>query len=239
MNRYTTLSAMALVVAMMAGTSLAQTSYKLSGSKHDLRTYRDSSGALTNVNEICAPCHAVHNGNMAVEEGRFLWNHSLSTQNFTLYSTAHPDTRYGTSSSANPVLDDGSKMCLSCHDGVVSLDAYGGAMGTNRPMQGSAAIGKDNLTNDHPIGIGYPGATMTAGVVTWVAKSGYFDPTTDLFKKGPTAVYAGGAAVKLVEIEGGRAGLSCITCHTPHSNQFNYLRMSNAGSALCLQCHDK
>lgn len=33
--------------------------------------------------------------------------------------------------------------------------------------------------------------------------------------------------------------VTCATCHDPHSSNPNLLRINNAGSALCTDCHDK
>ena len=239
-RRTPTLAAMAMVVAMMAGAAAAQTNTlgKLTGSKHDLNTW--GNGLVIPGNQICLPCHTPHGGNNEVEEGRFLWNHKVSTKSFTLYTAKFTGTRFGKTSSANPVLDGESKMCLSCHDGVTALDAFGGSDGTNKVMTGTRAVGADDLSNDHPIGIKYPG--LNDAGTTWDASkgSGYFDPTQPTWTT-PTDrnSFTGGAAVKLVDLSPGVVGIGCGSCHTPHSNKFKYLRMSNDGSALCFKCHDK
>jgi hypothetical protein len=46
-----------------------------------------------------------------------------------------------------------SKLCLSCHDGTVAEDSFGGQVGTTF-MSGSALVGTD-LSNDHPISFTY------------------------------------------------------------------------------------
>ena len=103
-------------------------------------------------------------------------------------------------------------------------------------IAGSRAVGADNLSNDHPIGIKYPG--LSDDGKTWTTTSGYFNPTDPAFSTA-TGGSVGGAAVKLVDIAPGVKGIGCGTCHTPHSNKFKFLRMSNDGSALCFKCHDK
>ena len=236
-NKPWLIAAAALVLLLVASPGYAQNVVgKLKGSKHDLNTF----GGLTIPgNQICAPCHTPHKGNDTVDDGRFLWNHTLSTKNFTLYTVKHPGTRFGSTSSAGAILDDGSKMCLSCHDGAVSLDSYGGRAGTaGAVMDGRAAVGEDDLSNDHPIGIGYPG--LSADGKTWTAAGGYFDPTVPTFARpADSSTYTGGSAMKLEPLPNGKYGITCNTCHTPHSNKFQYLRMSNDGSAMCLKCHDK
>jgi predicted CXXCH cytochrome family protein len=240
MKRITPLFAVtAMVVAMTAGGVSAQNVLgKITGSKHDLNTW---GGLNIPGNQICLPCHTPHGGNENLEEGRFLWNHKLGPQNFVLYTAKFTGTRFGSTSSANPILDGESKMCLSCHDGAVSLDAIGTSNGTlGKNMTGTRAVGADDLSNDHPIGIKYPGLDATGKVWDATKSSGYFDPTQPTWSS-PTdkSSFTGGAAVKLVELAPGTVGIGCLTCHTPHSNKFKYLRMSNDGSALCFKCHDK
>jgi predicted CXXCH cytochrome family protein len=239
-NKTWLIAAAAVIVLLAAAgpSSFAQVVGKLKGSKHDLNTF---GGLNIPGNQICAPCHTPHKGNETLEEGRYLWNHTVSTKNFTLYTVKHPGTRFGSTSSAGAVLDDGSKMCLSCHDGAVSLDSYGGRAGTaGAVMDGRAAVGEDDLSNDHPIGVGYPGLSADGKTFDATAGRGYFDPTpTEWRSPADSSSYTGGAAMKLEPLPNGKTGITCNTCHTPHSNKFQYKRMSNDGSAMCLKCHDK
>jgi len=211
-------------------------------------------GVTLPQSQICLPCHTPHNA--AYNGGDFLWNHNVDmSKSYTLYTQVH-STRFGSTSSANPILDSTSRLCLSCHDGAIAVDAYGGGSGTtnmgtiadSNGVVGGGAIaassggGTDNdLSNDHPVGVGYPGltATTTAGVTTLTFSAsqggGYNDPTVSTFSAGGV----GGAAVSLQALPDGRYGVGCGTCHTPHTYTYKFVRMSNAGSALCLKCHNK
>lgn len=113
----------------------------LTGSKHDLSTKSYGS------NEICIFCHTPH-GAMASGPGP-LWNRAPMSGTYLLYGG-------GVLTSGHVVNPPGpaSMSCLSCHDGTVAIDSYGGTTGTHL-MTGSALIGTD-LTDDHPIGIAYP-----------------------------------------------------------------------------------
>jgi predicted CXXCH cytochrome family protein len=112
-----------------------------------------------------------------------------------------------------------SKLCLSCHDGTVAIDAYGGSSGTTN-MTGAAKIGTD-LRNDHPVSFTYNAALATAdgGLVT---------------PNSASKVDAAG----IVPLFSSK--LECASCHDAHDNTYgSFLRMNNAGSALCLTCHNK
>jgi predicted CXXCH cytochrome family protein len=111
----------------------------ISGTAHDL-TNGSTGTAISGLTETCKVCHIPHN----TLEGATvpLFNHTLTTQTFTGATVGS-----GTSTEA----------CLSCHDGVTNIDAYGG--GTTSPtmtVSGAANLGI-NLTNDHPVGVPIPG----------------------------------------------------------------------------------
>ncbi|NIA21349.1 MAG: hypothetical protein GWP05_05135 [Anaerolineaceae bacterium] len=75
-------------------------------------------------------------------------------------------------------------------------------------ITGSANIGTD-LRNDHPIGVDYP------------TDNNRYKPTPNL------PLFGVGGTVE------------CSTCHDPHENaNGSFLRLSNSGSAMCLECHD-
>jgi len=161
----------------------------ITGSKHDL------SNAGYGSTQICIFCHTPHKA--AASGYGPLWNHATSSATYQLYvlTNGHTVNQPGPASAS----------CLSCHDGTVAIDSYGGATGTNL-MTGDALIGTD-LRDDHPIGIAY-----TVG-------SSYKAPTT----------------MKLFNTR-----VECASCHDVHDNTFSpFLRMSNTGSALCLDCHSK
>ncbi len=196
-----------LALAGICGTAQAQ----ITNSAHDFSSYSWSGG------EICRPCHTPHFGNMAA--GR-LWNHTLSTATYTLF---------GGTSGTSADFDRESRLCLSCHDGTVALDSFGGMTGTNF-IPGGANIGTD-LSNDHPIGAEaiYPTTTSTR-----------FNPQTTDHKVTSTW---GSLRLKSWTDTAGieQFVVGCRTCHNVH-NSGNYdhmLYFSNASSHLCLTCHIK
>lgn len=186
---------------------------QITNSKHDFSSYSWSGG------EICKPCHTTHFANTAA--GR-LWNHTLSTATYTLF-----EGETGTSAD----LDRESRLCMSCHDGTVALDSFGGKTGTNF-IPGGAKIGTD-LTDDHPIGKDaiYPTTTSTR-----------FNPQSTSHTI-PVAGTTSSLRLKSWTDAGGveQYVVGCRTCHNVHNagNFDHMLYVSNASSKLCLACHIK
>lgn len=172
-------------------------------------TKHDLSGKNWGSNQLCIFCHTPHNASTAAQP---LWNHAVTGSTFTLYASSTLTAVVG-----QP--DGTSKLCLSCHDGTVANDSFGAQTGTHS-ITGAALVGKD-LSNDHPISFTYDAALATAdgGLVTPASAS-----FVDAAKKLPLF----------------SAKMQCATCHSVHddTNGF-FLRMSNAGSAMCLTCHNK
>jgi len=182
---------------------------QITGSAHDL-----SGEAWNTTTEICIVCHTPHNGSGAV--GAVLWNHAETVATFTVYASTTLDATVGQPSGT-------SKLCLSCHDGTVGLEDFGGAGGTTY-ISGDALVGTD-LGNDHPISFTYDAALSGADV-------GLHDPTTQPSGLGSTIT---------ADLLFGES-LECASCHDVHNNGLGsdyLLRLDNAASALCLTCHDK
>ncbi|MEN8155445.1 MAG: cytochrome c3 family protein [Bacteroidota bacterium] len=179
----------------------------IAGSAHDM------GGELWNASgEICILCHTPHN---AVTTEAVLWNHGVTVSAFTTYTS-------GTLNGTVTAPDGTSKLCLSCHDGTVGLEDFGGAGGVANLISGSALVGLD-LSNDHPVSITYTTATASAD-------GGLFDPSTTTSGLGSTIdadmLFSG--------------SLECASCHDVHDNSNgSFLRLANTTSALCLTCHDK
>lgn len=86
-------------------------------------------------------------------------------------------------------MDDVSRKCLSCHDGTVAVDSYGGATdgtawaysssGTTFMPAGYQIGGGQNLTHDHPVGLQYPGLSTDGKTFT----PGGYDKNPLLFSK--------------------------------------------------------
>ncbi len=205
--------------AMTAGIAVAGPApgTGISGSKHDL------SGLVPTETQLCIYCHAPHNGTGAA--GGLLWNHSPSAATYNMYTEeAASDPAFANfidgAQDAEPT--GSAKLCLSCHDGTVAIDAYGGSAGTiNMTAFPNANLGTD-LSDDHPISIVY-------------------DDAADLGLNPIASVNLG--AVDLADIlENGK--INCVACHDVHNSpgetvELPFLRVTKVGSEICLRCHDK
>lgn len=181
----------------------------------------------------CIVCHTPHN---AIAGQDLLWNHDLSgVVNFTPYQNGN-----GTIDAVD--LDNtvgNSAMCLSCHDGTVSIGKLGGAATlsakfvsdasydgeSNAESVGYAVVGAGGtLASDHPVGFTYDGA-LDAGL------------------EDPTQAGTGPVSSISADMLFGAANdqMECATCHDVHdtigSNKM--LRVTNTNSALCTTCHIK
>ena len=201
----------ALLIVLLVGTASAQNS--IIGSAHDL-----SSGTgiadykSTDEAEVCIFCHTPHNATTVQVP---LWNRSNPTTSYTTYWSSTVDA-YATDN--RPTIDGTSLVCLSCHDGSMGLNAIangGTPTMTANTITGSALMGSD-LSNDHPVSFVYATAQ------------------------------ASDAGLKNVNYHlDGNGKLQCSSCHDVHkpgssaNGDAPFLRESNDGSALCLECHDK
>jgi len=211
MNARVRLFSVLAAVAMAGASAQGQ----ISLSRHNFSSYGWSRG------EICLPCHTPHKANVDVG---FLWNHALTEATYQMHE--------GTGTAIQNI-DSRSRMCMSCHDGTVALDSFGGTTGTN--FIGPAGnIGTD-LEDDHPIG--------SDSVYPDEGVPGRLNPSVP----GPFGTRRVGTGTQVLGLrpwdDNGtiRYTVGCSTCHTVHNsgNFPHMLRFSNASSAICLTCHIK
>ncbi len=181
------------------------------GSDHDF-----SGKNWNTTGEICVVCHTPHNADTGVN-GAPLWNHEVTTATFTVYTSSTFDAASG-----QP--DGASKLCLSCHDGTVAMDNFGGKTNGTNFVGGNKNFGTD-LSNDHPISFTYDATLATA----------------DGELKDPSSTSGLGGTIAEDLLIGGK--MECASCHDVHNtvavNGTKLLVKSNSGSALCLTCHSK
>lgn len=190
------------------------------GSIHDFSQRGWSNG------EICVVCHTPHNS-LVVEDAP-LWNHKLTQSQFVTYDSP---TFEGDNTIGQPTGT--SVMCLSCHDGTVALDSFGGGGGTTT-ISGSKDLGAD-LSNDHPISFTFDAALA-------LADPGLFDPTVKVTTIGSGEKTKTGTIDDVMLFN---SKVQCPSCHDVH-NGFTtgipgdpLLRITKQRSTLCLTCHDK
>jgi predicted CXXCH cytochrome family protein len=159
---------------------------------------------------ICIFCHTPHGGELSPP----LWNRG------PVANLATAITPYTSNTIDGGVNASDAAACISCHDGAsltgivvtnlpATITAYD-ASGQIGLLTGGTNLGAD-LTNDHPVGVNLADA-ITAG---------------DALKTPTNAVLYGSI-------------VWCSSCHNVHDNAVvPFLRTSNVGSALCLDCHTK
>jgi hypothetical protein len=201
------------------------------GSAHDF------SGSTWSGGEICRPCHTPHGAtvkdSLGNDIGAPIWNRNLpSSTSYKMYINGV--------ATANQEVDSNSILCLSCHDGTIALDSFGGASGTTFIGSGTGANPKANLgtdlTTDHPIGAAavWPTPNPSYMVDPSLRDAKHIMPLRTMSSSGKLAV-------------------GCSSCHEPHnrSGAEHLLWVSNIGatttvdsrnvpgSGLCLNCHKK
>ncbi|MCU7927257.1 MAG: cytochrome C [Candidatus Thiodiazotropha sp. (ex Dulcina madagascariensis)] len=183
----------------------------IQGSVHDLSASGLSGG------EICNVCHVPHNTDATAEAP--LWNHAISSAVYTVYNSPTMDV-----TAEQPAPGGFSRLCLSCHDGTIALDAYGGNTGTTF-IHSRASLGTD-LRDDHPVGIQWIHQTVRAG-------SSICINCHDIHNL---------AAPPGKELRFFNGKVECPSCHDVHNSQVmdvKLLRKPIAGSQLCFHCHPK
>lgn len=197
------------IIATLGVATLSQAA--ITGSAHDFSSRPWANG------QICLPCHAPHNGvNVANAP---LWNHQLSTATYTMYSSPTLDAELAGEPSGI------SKLCLSCHDGTVAVDAFGRSQGGAFFISARGNMGTD-LSDDHPISFIYDSALAQVD-------GGLYDPTVQ-------ASGVAGASGTIDQDMLFAGSMECSSCHDVHNaNSFNRLLLKpNGGSGLCLTCHN-
>lgn len=195
------------------------TSGQISGTAHDFST-KDWAPA---ENRMCGVCHTTHSA--MNEPSAPLWNHqSTVVGTYTLYSSPTFDSHGGTTIT-NPSAS--SKLCLSCHDGTVALENFGGITTGTTKILPTALIGGvdgDDLSGEHPISFEYTDAL--AGL-----DGGLFPPSST------NTVLGGSITEKMLFND----RLECASCHDVHNRYgvTHLLKMSNLNSQLCRTCHNK
>lgn len=204
-------------------------------------------GALVEPEEVCVFCHTpqltpgeLTRSSISMQPA---WQPSLSNEHSFVMFDDIGRLQFGD----KPAVGSQSIACLSCHDA-------------------NQAFSVQSAETDHPFGIPYRGfsrgrertpAELAAaegmpsraakelkalddfrlpsrGVVDnrtvwWVSASG----VTPFRTRADLPLYARPAASGEVPF------VECSSCHDPHISSRLFLRVDNAGSRLCLTCHDK
>jgi predicted CXXCH cytochrome family protein len=173
---------------------------------------------------VCVFCHTPHNASTTSLAP--LWNRDLPVENqYQMYQSPNFNLKVLQASS---MPTGASRICLSCHDGTLALNRYGGtalgSKGAAKFLTGRANL-TTNLADDHPISFLYDEVlALSAHLVS---------PAT---LTGPVKLDSSGY-------------VQCTSCHNAHDNEFgNFLVMNNGDatkpgynpatrSPLCVTCH--
>lgn len=211
------------------GISVDQTPHNLT--RPASNTNPDMRGRIRNYGEVCVYCHASHGGPS--------W---LASPRAPLFNRLRPNAAYRMpENSATRMLQDPSpaersRLCLSCHDGSLGLDAV-----TNRPNTYTGLPPANHHIDecedchkggDPAGGIDWEGVWIQPDMRKQHPFSVLYDPS---LRPGAFRPAIGNDVGGLPLFSG---KVECATCHEPHSEQNRYfLRRSNVGNSLCLVCH--
>jgi predicted CXXCH cytochrome family protein len=207
------LTALVVVIAFACRPAQGQ----ITNTKHDLS--KNSTGASiksTTETEICRFCHVPHNAVMRVP----LWGHDTSAATYTAY------TSNTLTNTVSTTVGGATKLCLSCHDGQVAVNALGPLKtaptmsGTTTKITGGSSVGTD-LSDDHPVSF----------LMSSSGNSELTKPTSKSHLTGEAHLDDNGY-------------MQCTSCHDPHKSNADqtcskFLVASNSASAVCTKCHTK
>lgn len=219
--------------------------------KHNLIRSKDKT---VDEKQVCVFCHTPIIEVGDIPEGQKsattpLWQKSLGTDFvFTIYDDI------GRLGLGKPAVGSQSIACLSCHD---SIQAFGvGRTSADHPFgvayRGArqAHMQREQLSTGKDASSPFRAAQhvvamedfreVSQGVVEgreifWVSRNGITSRRTrnDLPLYGrDDSDFGTGVGLLTPHIE-------CSSCHDPHTSTETFLRVSAAGSQLCLTCHNK
>jgi hypothetical protein len=200
----------------------------VSGSSHDIIAKAATGGYYKDdYGRVCIYCHTPHNAAVNLLDPQPLWNRTDPTSP-TPYSWVAP-ANIAAGLASDPLAGP-SRLCLSCHDGVSSVDAHGPASGTARgsqsatgtPIATSTGRAWTDLSGTHPIGFNFNDAYTARGSNELVdPATAYYlsdigNPSTwDTVNRG-TAVYS---TKKISDTLYNNGIMTCASCHDVHNTR--------------------
>lgn len=241
----------------------------ISTTKHNLSSSGTGSNhaGADGTDQICVFCHTPHGAdktvgplwNKAAGSGSYTIYSGLLSGNSVAtigsVSLACLSCHDGTQAMDNMINAPGPGSSWSGAGSTAVGTAGVGVFTGNGKITGAANLGTD-LSNDHPIGVayggvagsdgddwkGYESAALGGGNAFWVdtAEEG----NTGTRGRRDIQLYTRGSATTTPMVE-------CGSCHDPHIAKtanapggggdatLNFMRVTTAGSAICLSCHIK
>lgn len=244
-----TMHLLTLTVATVAALSLTSTARAdLAGSSNPHNFSGETWNTVTkDPHTVCGVCHTPHK---ADHNAGPLWNHTPTTTVFKMYNNLNsPNAALKAATEGAPAA--ASLACLSCHDGTIAVNSYGGTLvgGSIPGITNSAIIpeGGTDLSHSHPISFAYNTALAMANPHLKDPSSTVLQPATTA--NGPFNT-VGDMSVNNFLL-GGQGRVECTSCHdvhgqdgTPYDKTLNPKLVkilgvdgNGAGSLLCRSCH--
>ncbi len=232
--------------------------------RHNLSSSQTATGFIrtTGTTEICVFCHTPHGADTSIEAP--LWNRAVTTSGYTPYSSPSLDATVGQPTGASVAClschagdiafdalrnlpGSGGFTSSPSKEGVTSWTFERVNIGplSGKKMPATDETGGENvrllgldLSNDHPISMLYSAAKSPS------SSSGTNDHATG-FKDPPGGISTTGDSYFDNGLKLSKGYVQCTSCHDPHrSDNPTFLRINNggqgnAGSAVCLTCHNK
>jgi predicted CXXCH cytochrome family protein len=196
--------------AGIAFISLSAEGGSIVDSVHNLSSSGPGAVRATDQTEICIFCHIPHNARPDIP---YLWNRLDPAVSYTPYYSSTLKAAVGQPTGA-------SRLCLSCHDGVIapgSVISKTAAMPFTATLVGRSSNLGTNLADDHPVSFDYSSAASLPN--SQLANAGSLTSRVRLDASGQ---------------------MQCTACHDPHNNQYGkFTVVSNLASGLCVTCHIK
>ena len=166
-------------------------------------------------NNPCFVCHTRANGGEKYVK-KPLWEHNYQQVSYNVYQSNTLNAKVGQPTGI-------SKLCLSCHDGTIALNNFGGNTGPLEYIDSKNKIGVD-LRDSHPVSFTYDSKLAQED-------GELYDPSQSSSGLGATIQQD-----LLVDNQ-----LHCTSCHDVHNLMGNdkMLVIMNVKSRLCLTCHIK
>jgi hypothetical protein len=235
-----------LALSAVAGTLMAFTSQAgIVGTPHDFSSQSWNNDPADPAS-VCSACHTAHNADSSVVP---LWSHATTASTFLMYDNANV-TVADLQATVDAQPAGPSKACLSCHDGTVAVNTFGGVTrGTPYTLTNSASLGTD-LTHSHPISLDYDPSIVGTGPNQdkWL-----YNPNTTPVLTPDSGVFIPGNDMTINGfLLGGNNRLECTSCHDVHNQEGtpydltsnpNLVKINGTqagkGSLLCRSCHNK
>jgi predicted CXXCH cytochrome family protein len=160
------------------------------------------------VSQVCIFCHTPHNA----VPGQAMWNRDLIPITYKLYESSTLEAELKQPTGA-------SRLCLSCHDGVMALNKVRDPGKMKMPKQMGPLIGRGSLgtdlSDDHPVSFVYDAALATKKRELVDPKALPLDFRLDKTQQ-----------------------LQCTSCHDSHESLHRkFLRRDDRAAGMCTLCH--